>query len=235
MFGEIMAAVGLASSVFGMFGAQEEAKKKAEYQRQYDQYQLQVYQQQLQTYNENMAIRDSNMAKKQEAQTFYKQAYALQVSQDETRQQGASLDANRRKREIVRQALTGRSVALGTAVRQGVSTSDSAVKAATGQAMAQGATNAVGVDQQLQLGQDLFNLKKQEGAAYLQASNILSTVQEYKPNAPTSPFPSYIGDNTGSGLMSFGSSLLGSSDKVGKLGDFAYSGLTSYFSGGLFR
>lgn len=101
---------------------------------------------------------------------------AAQQKEDQERKKAMELDALRRKREIVRQGIAARSVALATATNQGAGgPGGSAIPGAMGGIQGQTGVNLLGVNQNLQIGRQMFDYKNQESMgkiAYARAQQI---------------------------------------------------------------
>lgn len=122
-----------------------------------------------------------------------------QQEQDRIRQQAAALDAQRRQLQTVREAQVARSMALTSATAQGAQ-GGSGLQGGYGQIAGQLGVNTLGIQQNLQLGQDIFGIETSQVTPaklrYAQAQGQISTSQ---------------------GLSSFGGSIMNSLPTIGKL------------------
>jgi len=104
------------------------------------------------------------------------QAMAYQQEQDAEKKKAMELDATRRKREMIRQAVFARGRAVSLATNQG-SAQSSALQGAYGGIAGRTGVNALGVDQNLSIGESLFGLKAGESYAKMQAAQYGSQAQ----------------------------------------------------------
>lgn len=137
----------------------------------------------------------------------HQQAEAQQnITQDELkveaqRQQAMELDARRKQMEIIRTNQRARAMALTTATSQGAATPGSSVLAgAYGQASGQSGVNMLGVNQNLEIGQNIFGLNSQISQQKIAMSQAQSSAATY------------------SGLSSLGGSLMSSLGAAQRLG-----------------
>lgn len=128
-------------------------------------------------------------------------AIAAQQKAESARQQQLNLDANRRRREAIRQGVIARSVALANATSQGAQDS-SGLAGGYGQISGRTGTNILGVNQNQALGNDIFGFNREVGAA--------QSRQAY-----------YQGQGAlGQGLSSLGGSLLTNIKPLTNVGTF---------------
>lgn len=112
---------------------------------------LQTQQQQLQIATQTSVIQD-------------------QASADSIRQQAASLDAVRQQRQAVRNGIVARSQSLVAATNQGASSPGStALKQSSASITGQTDTNILGINQNLQVGNQLYAINKDITSQYLNA------------------------------------------------------------------
>lgn len=99
-------------------------------------------------------------------------AIALQQQQDDLRRQAANLDAGRRTREAIRQGISARAQTLAVATAQGgADKGSSAVGGAEGSISGRVGNNLMGVYQNLQIGNSIFDLNKAISTNYLGAQD----------------------------------------------------------------
>jgi hypothetical protein len=144
---------------------------------------------------------ESNDAAQQQAQ-YQAQALALQKQEQKERRKAMELDARRRRREIIRQGVAARSLALTTATAQGAQFG-SVLPGAYGGIEGRTGVNTLGVNQNQEIGGRIFDLKGQISDAYVNAA--------------------FAGSRAASGqaLTSFGGMLLQNSQNLAKLGSSA--------------
>lgn len=143
------------------------------------------------------------MAKSQE------ESIALQRRQDEERRKAMELDAARRKREMIRQALAARSRALSVATAQNAG-AGTGLQGAYGGIQGRTGVNLLGVDQNLEIGRTMFGLQAGISEANASAARWGSMAQ------------------TGAGLTSLGGSLIKNMDAISRIG----STVASWFPSG---
>lgn len=97
-------------------------------------------------YNTNAAIDTANYTANQEAEGI--------------RQRAAKLDAAQQRRSAIRAGIVARSQALATGTAQGVRGADSSYQGGLGAISAQVGANVLGVNQQSQLGEELFTTNR---------------------------------------------------------------------------
>lgn len=129
---------------------------------------------------------------------------AMQEQQnlERQKQQQMELDAQRRKRDMVRQQLAARSAALAATTAQTGSsaTTSSALPGAYGSIAGQTNENMLGLNQNLQIGRNMFAIN----------SNMLD---DYRSAASYSSMA-----NFGGGLASLGGSILHNMDNINRFG-----------------
>lgn len=102
-----------------------------------------------------------------------RKAIELQQQQDDIRRQAASLDATRRTRDMIRTGIVARGQALATATAQGAADSgSSAVAGAEGTISGRVGNNLLGVYQNQQLGNSIFDLNRSISANYINAQDV---------------------------------------------------------------
>lgn len=163
MIEAVIAAVGVAVSAFGMFGASEANEQQAQAQRE---------------------------------------ALALQKQEQAERRKAMDLDARRRRREAIRQGISARALALATTTAQG-GQFGSALPGAYGGIEGRVGTNVQGVNQNQEIGGNIFTLKGQISDAYGQAAIAGSRASTY------------------SAVSQFGTSLTANSSNLAKIGSTA--------------
>lgn len=97
----------------------------------------------------------TQMSAAQDAERAQNTVINNQQKSEATRQQAMLLDADRRKREIVRQGIIARSHALATGINQGV-TGGSALPGTYGQISGEEGVNLLGVNNAVSFGTDIF-------------------------------------------------------------------------------
>lgn len=138
------------------------------------------------------------------------EALALQSQIESKRQQQLNLDAMRRRREVVRQSLAARALALSTATAQGAGASGtSAIGGAYGQIQGRQGVNDNGIRQNQEIGNEIFGLNRGVLSAYRTVAAGQSMSQ------------------LGAGLTSFGGAILNNAGTIGKVGEFAFGGSNS--------
>lgn len=122
----------------------------------------------------------------------------LQQQVEAQRKQAMELDAHRKELEIVRTQQRARSIALTNSTSQGAA-QGSGLQGGYGQIAGQSGFNLEGVQQNLSIGRNIFGLNEQ-------ISNNKILMSQYSQNA-----------QTGQGIASFGQSLFGAAQNIGKL------------------
>lgn len=141
------------------------------------------------------------------------QIAAAQMQQSAVQQKAATLDAKRRTLEDIRNAQKARSVALSNATTQNAQMG-SGVEGGFGQVSGQLGTNLVGVQQNLELGRQYASLND---AISMQRMNLASAQSQ-------SAF--------GSGLQSFGGTLISVMQPASRLGQSFFPSFGSFGSSG---
>lgn len=88
---------------------------------------------------------------------------------ERTREAAMNLDARRRQREIIRQAQVARATALANATQQGAQ-AGSGLQGGYGQIAGEATTASVGVEQNRQLGSEIFAANRDQASANSQAA-----------------------------------------------------------------
>lgn len=133
-----------------------------------------------------------------------KQAIAAQQEAENTRRRQMELDANRKKREAIRQEMIQRSQAVATATNQGAaSEGSSALAGVEGMLAAQTGGTVKAINQNVELGTDIFNSNAQVSAAQGRAASGASQA------------------STGSGISSLGGALVNNSKTIAKIGGWS--------------
>jgi hypothetical protein len=128
-----------------------------------------------------------------------KQQIQLQKQVEAQRRQAMELDASRKQRENIRQVQRARSVALTNATSQGAA-QGSGLQGGYGQIQGQGAWNALGISQNLQIGRNIFDLNAQISDSKIRMADAQRDQQFWQ------------------GLGSLGSSMTSAAGGFGKLG-----------------
>lgn len=102
-----------------------------------------------------------------------KQIAALEMQQDQVRRQSMEMSARRQQLQTVRTAQQARATALSSAVGQGAQFSSSA-ESGQAQTNAQAAYSNLGVSQNLQFGEHMFDINAQIDAAKITEANAES-------------------------------------------------------------
>jgi hypothetical protein len=131
------------------------------------------------------------------------EAIAVQQRQEALRRRQMNLEAMRRQREVVRQGLQARSMALATTTAQGASgAGGSALPGAYGQISGRTNTNSVGINTAQQAGNEMFGLNTQLLGAYRGSAAAASTTA------------------IGAGLSSMGNALMSNAVPIGRVGTY---------------
>lgn len=139
-------------------------------------------------------------------------ALALQQQIEDKRQQAMNLDASRRKRALIRQAMQARAMALSTANAQGAANAgSSALPGAFAGIEGQMNFNGLGVAQNQSIGNDIFGLNRGVGAAYREAARAGSNTGATMSAA-------------GAGLSSLGGAFLTNAGTIGRVGATVFGG-----------
>jgi hypothetical protein len=140
----------------------------------------------------------SNKAAKQAA-AAQQQMLEMQREQMALQKQQMELDASRRKRDLVRQSIAARSVALTTATAQGAQLG-SVLPGAEGGVAGRFGSNLLALTQNLQLGQSMFASKMNESFAASRYASAQSQFAMYQ------------------GLTSLGGGMLKNLDSISRVG-----------------
>lgn len=135
-------------------------------------------------------------AKEQAAQQA--KAFELQAEAEKQREKQMRLEATRKRREVVRQAIQARSMAVATTTAQGASGGSALAGAQAGITNREG-TNLLAINQNEQIGANLFSINRQIHGAYRSAADAGSQV------------------SLGSGLSSLGGALMKADGMFGRL------------------
>jgi predicted DNA repair protein MutK len=122
----------------------------------------------------------------------------LQKKSEDTRQQQMNLDAMRRKRDIIRQAQIAQSTAQATATSQGAGES-SGIAGAMGGISGMAGVNSLGVSQNQELGNKMFDINREKLDVFNQSAML---------------------NSAGSGMQSLGGALVRNSGTLGKVGTY---------------
>lgn len=136
-----------------------------------------------------------------QATASQQQAIDLQKQEDVVRNQQMTLDATRRRREVVRQQIASRATAESVATNQGAEYS-SALPGAYGGISGRSGENMLGVNQAEQAGNKMFGLNSQISDAYRSAAGANSQASFFQ------------------GLGSLGGMLLNNATTIGKVGSY---------------
>lgn len=194
--GLVVGTVGVGASVYNASASSKRADEQAAAQQQ------------------NQDIINAN----QKAQSGY-QAKALGYQQDaeNVRQDALNLDATRRTREVIRAGVSARSNALSIATAQGATgPGSSGLAGATAEISGRTNTNALGISQAKEAGQDIFNINSQIRGVYREAA----LAGNYTTAIPGG-YASSIGA-IGAGLTSLGGMALTNANTIDKLGTYAF-------------
>jgi hypothetical protein len=134
-----------------------------------------------------------------------KKAGALEREAEKVRQQQMNLDAMRRKRELIRQSQVAAAQSTAIAGAQGAGES-SGLQGALGGISGQSGVNILGVSQNQEVGNKIFDINSRKSQVMSNASFMSST---------------------GAGLSSLGGALVKNEGIIGKLGTYMASGLRS--------
>jgi hypothetical protein len=130
-----------------------------------------------------------------------------QQESEALRQKQLNLDATRRKREIMRASVAARSAALAQTTAQGAGApGGSALAGAYGSIAGRTGVNTLGVSQNQEIGNSMFDVHQQQLASYQQAAASAASAQGMMA--------------LGSGLSSMGGAALANAGTIGKVGTF---------------
>jgi len=130
------------------------------------------------------------------------EALAEQRKAEELRRRQMELEAQRKKRDIVRTALASRSRALSTSIAQGAGVGGSGLQGAYGDIAGQTGANLVATNQNLDIGRGIFDANLATSYAYSRAASAQSTVA------------------LGQGLSSLGGALIRNQEAIGRIGTY---------------
>lgn len=152
------------------------------------------------------------MSSAQAQQQANEQYIGIQRQQEEVRRQAMRLDADRRRRQLIRDAIIARSTALARGTSQGASSQgSSALPGAYGQIAGRTGFAISGINSQEKFGEQLFDLNIQALAAKQAYSSAQSQGQMW--------------NSIGSGLSSLGGALMGNAGTMGNIfGNFTGGG-----------
>jgi hypothetical protein len=136
------------------------------------------------------AASESNKAKQQEIQ--------LQMQVEAQRKRAMEMDARRKQLENFRNVQRAHALALTTATSQGAS-DGSGLQGAYSQIGAQGGWNAAGINQNLEIGRNIFGINAQISGTKSRQANAAQQMQ------------------LGSGISSLGGDLMGAAGPFGRL------------------
>lgn len=129
------------------------------------------------------------------------QQVALEQQMEQERKKQMELDAMRRKRELIRRSVAAHSYAVAQTTAQGAGApGSSALGGAEGGISGRTGTDELGINQNLEIGENLFGLNY----------NLLGTKQQYAEGQTTS--------SLGSGLYSLGGTILQNAGSIYKVG-----------------
>lgn len=234
----IIGAIGLGVAGFGAIENYTNSEKaaKANSAAAADQAQIE----QLQANNVDV---EQQQLKLQTQQTLLQSQTQRSVIQDQAqadaiRQQAATLDATRRQREAVRAGIVARAQGLATATNQGANeVGSTAFRQASASITGQTNTNVTGIQQQLTLGNKLYDINKDITAQYLNASyandefvqqseslqsNVLNTQKQIYAlggNANSDYATAALANGNaalGAGLMNLGGSVISNYNTINK-------------------
>lgn len=138
-------------------------------------------------------------------------AVAAQQRAEAARFKAMKIDADRRRRQLIRQAQIASAQALATGVAQGAS-KGSALPGAYGQIAGQLGFGLTGVNQQEALGTELFAANQQLLQAKLAGASAATT------------------SALGQSFTSVGNTIIGNLDKIGRVGDYATGQFNNLFA-----
>lgn len=176
----VIAAVGAAAAVGGTAYSVYNSEKAAGANAAAAQDQAQIAQLQA----GNVSVQKQQLALQTQQQTLQTQTNINviedQANADAIRQQAATLDATRQIRQAVRNGIVARSQSLVAATNLGAGQpGSSALSQSNASISGQTNTNITGVNQNLEVGNQLFNINKDITSQYLNAQNSnLSYIQQ---------------------------------------------------------
>jgi len=129
-----------------------------------------------------------------------KKAMAASQAQEAIRQKQMALEADRKRRQAIREGIVARGQALNVAANQGVGGDSSVMEGAFGTIEGQTGRNVKGINQNEAFGGDMFAANAQESAARSAAADGASL------------------SATGSGLSSLGGAIFSNASKIAAIG-----------------
>ena len=141
---------------------------------------------------------------------YQQQTIALQRNNEAERRRAMELDAMRRRREMIRQAIAARSQALQIATHQGISQDGSALPGAYGGIQGRTGVNLLGVSQNEEIGGRIFD----------------NNAQISQINSRSAAAGTYA--NMGAGLSSLGGGLVKAQGTIDRVGTY----FSSFFQSG---
>lgn len=157
----LVAAIGIGSSIYG--GIQQTTAAKSVASLQAQQAQLQTQQAGLeQQYTAQQRIVSQAQYGQQVAQiNANKAVIGLQQQQENVRQSAMNIDAQRQKRQAIRDQLAASALGIARGANSGGSLTDSGVQGGQAQISNQGRYNLLGINQAQRQGNDIFELNRQ--------------------------------------------------------------------------
>jgi hypothetical protein len=142
-----------------------------------------------------------------------------QKESEALRQKQLNLDATRRKREIMRASVAARSAALAQTTAQGAgSPGSSALAGAYGSIAGRTGVNTLGVSQNQEIGNSLFDVHQRQLSEYQAAASQAASAQGLMA--------------LGSGLSSLGGAAMSNAGSITKIGSFISGRAFSSLAGG---
>lgn len=229
------AIAGTATSIYGAQGAAKSQASAANNQFIAGQFQM------MGTDVQSQALKVQQEQQQLQIET-QKKAIGFQQQQDDLRRVAANLDASRRSREEIRKGISARAVATSVAINQGAGDAgSSALGGASGTISGRIGSNLMGIFQNREIGNKLFDFNKQISQNYLDSQtanaglvaqsgalqgNLLgiqkaiystgsNTALDYKSAAAYGSISAF-----GSGLSSLGGALVKNQEAMTNLGSF---------------
>lgn len=263
-------ALGGASMISGLFGqskGEKEAQQGYALQQQGSQLQAQAAQQQASISKEQAAAsvvfagkeRDINNLASQQSITAANQSYGINDSTIQSEQkiqaqnaQAMELNARRQQLEVIRNQQRNRALALATGVNNGGSaTRSSALQGAYGQASGQSGVNLLGIQQNLQIGENIYGLNQGISNNQIALNDLQRTYSIQQANNQTSKsnltfdyaqsnagFQTRLADtqtlmSQGQGLVNQGAGLVSQGQMQTQAGNSMFSAGPSIFNMGM--
>lgn len=145
-----------------------------------------------------------NYSGQQSAKAAQEKSLQLQQQEDQQRQQAMNLDSTRRKREMIRQSIAARSQALSAATNQGAA-QGSGLPGGYGGISGRTGVNELGVNQNEEIGNNIFGLKRGITSANMDLAEAQST------------------SALGAGMTSLGGAALNNIGQITRIGNSAAS------------